>query len=223
MNKALFLMLAASVSLNVYLVNVEVVVKDDLDQEYIERPSRDHISIAQAAVEKDDKSESREKAECSPKVVEKIIYKEREPEPTSRARSNSLREITENDLDSISKDKMQELAQAHLEDWDKKSKNFFEYRLGLSPSQQNDYERLKVEMEGEISSMLQQNTPQGESLEGRMISSEEMMRMGRIHKKYADKLKNAFGPSAYEEYISFREGYNRELARSSRGAFGVNF
>lgn len=55
MNKILFGLLTASVAMNFYLVNVEVVVKDDLDQEVapeVIEQSTDTISIAQAAVAK---------------------------------------------------------------------------------------------------------------------------------------------------------------------------
>lgn len=228
MNKVLFLMLSASVAMNVYLVNVEVVVKDELDQEYAPNPEKDQITIAQAGVRKDkngnlgkkQSAKKPKKEECSPKVVEKIVYKTA-PEQSSEPESQALRTITENDLESMSNDQMRELAQDYREDWRKKSKEFFEYRLGLSPSQQSDYERLKLAMEDEIAQMFQRRGDVEN--EPRVMTPEEMAQMGRIHEKYADKLKTAFGPAAYEEYISFRQRYNRGLAQESRGMFGVNF
>ena len=53
MNKLLFGLLGASVALNFYLVKVDVVVKDDLDEEYHEPTPIDQISVAQAGIRKD--------------------------------------------------------------------------------------------------------------------------------------------------------------------------
>lgn len=226
MNKALLFMLGASVAMNVYLVNVEVVVKDELDQEYVEEPERDRITLAQAAVDKTKADSDKSAKECEPKIVEKIVFREAPAREVSEAdpESEALKKITEQDLDSMSRDEMSELAATYQARWKQKSKNFFEYRLGLTPSQQGDYEKLKVAMESEISEMLRQSSPDNwEEGHSRMLGPEEMVEMGRIHQKYADKLKTTFGPAAYEEYIAFREKYNQALAKENKGIFGIQF
>ena len=226
MNKALFMMLAMSVALNVYLVNVEVVVRDDLDREYIEQPKTDHISIAQAAVEKSgEKSSEKTVSDCEPKIVEKIVY--REAAQTAAAndiKEGALKSITKKDLEAMSAQEMGELAKRYEKEWQQKSQKFFEYELGLSPSQQNDYLALKTSMEEEISSMLGKSAT-GEKREGpRMMTPEEMVEMGRIHQKYVNKLKAAFGDNAYNEYINFREAYNRKIADDIvGGVYSVSF
>jgi len=200
----LFLLLGTSVALNIYLVNVEVVVKDELDQEAPEtfQSAGDSISIAQAAPQKQ---------ECEPKVVEKIVekvvYKD---------------EPLEEKVDRLGKEESEKLVSEYREKWKEKSQEFFDYRLGLSPSQQQEYHSLKELMEKEITRMLQKEAGVKEG-EGHMLTSQEMVKMGDIHEKYEGRLKAAFGDQAYNEYIQFKNNFNKDLTKNGHGFFGITF
>lgn len=218
MKKFLFALLLLSASFNLYLVNVEVVVKDELDAENAPESfhsQSDHITLAQAALKKSGQ------VDCAPKVIEKVVEKivYRDAKKKSEKRASDHYE----DLSSLSKEEVEKLSFKYHQDWSKKSKKFFEYGLGLSDSQQRDYERIKLDMDEEINSMLYENSTESEASAGKVLSSQEMIRMGQIHKKYENKLRRAFGPAAYQEYLSFRKAYNEKLARENRGAFSVSF
>lgn len=222
MNKILLLLLSASVCMNVYLVNVEVVVKDELDQEAAE-PARDRISLAQAAIQKKTKGASKNPLEkndknCEPEIVEKVVYRDRsfanEPEELERG------QFDENDY--------KRLSERYGRSWQRESQNFFDYRLGLTPTQQEDYQKLKTSRESELAALIEKKkeSDKGTLPDGSFIlSPEEMIEMGKINQKYTAKLKNLFGQNAYQEYLSFREEFNRKIARESENGtiFSVQF
>lgn len=209
MKTALFLLLGASVAMNIYLVNVEVVVKDELDQEAPEtyQSSVDSISIAQAAPQKQ---------ECETKVVEKIVEK------IVYKKSAHREEPLPEKVDRLGKEETERLVSEYRNEWKKKSQEFFDYRLGLSASQQEEYHSLKEMMEKEISQMLKNEAGVKEG-EGHMLTSQEMVKMGSIHEKYEGRLKAAFGDQAYNEYIRFKDDYNKKLTQNGHGFFGIGF
>ncbi|MEX0798033.1 MAG: hypothetical protein WD025_01225 [Bacteriovoracaceae bacterium] len=226
MNKVLFLLLSASVGLNVYLVNVEVIVKDDLDQEYVE-PANDRISLAQAGIQKNSgKAVQKIKAkECEPKIVEKIVYKEREAREERELARDYRRDEFEQVENELSEEEYRRLSERYSQNWKRESQNFFEYGIGLTPNQQDDYERLKTARENEISRMIHEkknNLPKGS--QSFALSPEEMIELGKINEKYTTKLKNLFGQNAYQEYLSFRKSYNQKILRESQdGMFAIQF
>lgn len=211
MKKVLLVLLMGSVGLNIYLMNVEVVIKDDLDNEMI-MPMDDEISLAQSGIQKPAKKLAA-KVECEPKIIEKIVYKEKAPE-----------EKEEIEIKSSNKKAPMDIKEVHA-NWFAESNEFFENRLALTADQVASYYDLKTRREQEINGYImpkmEESREQGQAVY--MFTAEDTIAIGKINQRYLEKLKEAFGDIAYQEYQQFKSTYNQRLIHNDNSSYTIEF
>ncbi|MCO4753454.1 MAG: hypothetical protein KC478_03185 [Bacteriovoracaceae bacterium] len=205
MNKLLLSLLGASVALNFYLVKVDVVVKDDLDQEYVEPTPVDQISVAQASLQRES---AKSCPPCEKKAeLSKVTARECEEEQTAL-------------VPKFDKQDFEKKIAEVRESFEKDTIRFFEYELGLTSAQVNNYKNLQVERDAAIANYIDGRV---DSNGGFMPSPEQMVDLAQIDKKYIQKLKSAFGESAYEDYIKYRDNFNRRLREQDQFHYSIQF
>lgn len=193
MNKLLFSLLGASVALNFYLVKVDVVVKDDLDEEYHEPAPIDQISVAQAGIRKGESN-------CPP--CEKQV------------KCTGSKDIVKNQkLDEETTSKV-------TKQFEQDSQRFFEYTLNLSSDQIDVYYQLKEERIKEITEYLNSKYGQASTV---TLTTDEMLEMAKIDKDYDGMLKEVFGETSFNDYQKFRENFNKKLIEDGKMEYLIQF
>tara|TARA_B100001971_G_C18267172_1_gene594338 strand:+ start:4452 stop:5057 length:606 start_codon:yes stop_codon:yes gene_type:complete len=195
MNKLLFGLLGASVALNFYLVKVDVVVKDDLDEEYHEPTPIDQISVAQAGIRKDASENN-----CPP--------------CDKNFKCSDSKDIVKNE--QVSEETFQKIRKQFEMD----SQRLFEYTLNLSSEQIDIYYQLKEERSKEITEYLNNKYGQASTV---TLSTDEMLEMGRIDKQYDNMLIEVFGETSFNDYKKFKDSFNKKLIEDGKMEYTIQF
>jgi hypothetical protein len=200
--------LVGSVALNIYLINTEVIVKNDLDSDFMEM--NDEITIAQSAVKK-----PRIVIKNHKKNIEKIS-KDLMPEKVSEASDAS--EYTEDRYPVDDQDQYQKSKEV----WKENVTSFLDLDLKLDVEQIESYFKLEKQREMEISSFMSPKI--GEENDGPyLFTVEDNVALGKINEKYLKKLKTSFGDEAYTQYIKFRQNTNKKLIKSGDSHYFAEF
>ncbi|MFT6631041.1 MAG: hypothetical protein ACJAS4_000987 [Bacteriovoracaceae bacterium] len=200
--------LVGSVALNIYLINTEVIVKNDLDSDFMEM--NDEITIAQSAVKK-----PRIVIKNHKKNIEKIS-KDLMPEKVSEASDAS--EYTEDRYPVDDQDQYQKSKEV----WKENVTSFLDLDLKLDVEQIESYFKLEKQREMEISSFMSPKI--GEENDGPyLFTVEDNVALGKINEKYLKKLKISFGDEAYTQYIKFRQNTNKKLIKSGDSHYFAEF
>jgi hypothetical protein len=200
--------LVGSVALNIYLINTEVIVKNDLDSDFMEM--NDEITIAQSAVKK-----PRIVIKNHKKNIEKIS-KDLMPEKVSEASDAS--EYTEDRYPVDDQDQYQKSKEV----WKENVTSFLDLDLKLDVEQIESYFKLEKQREMEISSFMSPKI--GEENDGPyLFTVEDNVALGKINEKYLKKLKIYFGDEAYTQYIKFRQNTNKKLIKSGDSHYFAEF
>lgn len=202
-------LLLGSVTLNIYLINTEVIVSNDLDSDLIEL--NDEITIAQSALKKPKITIKNHK-----KVIEKIsqdLMPEKKNSPLEKT------EVSEEKYPAIDG---QDQYEKSKELWRESVTSFFDMDLQLDPRQIESYFKLEKEREAEISRFMAPKI--GDENDGPyLFTVEDNVALGKINEKYLNLLKSSFGKEAYDEYIQFRQSTNRRLIKSGDTHFYAEF
>jgi hypothetical protein len=200
--------LIGSVALNIYLINTEVIVKNDLDSDFMEM--NDEITIAQSAVKK-----PRIVIKNHKKNIEKIS-KDLMPEKVTEVRDAP--EYTEDRYPVDDQDQYQKSKEV----WKENVTSFLDLDLELDVEQVESYFKLEKQREMEISSFMSPKI--GEENDGPyLFTVEDNVALGKINEKYLKKLKTSFGDEAYTQYIKFRQNTNKKLIKSGDSHYFAEF
>ncbi|MAX67003.1 MAG: hypothetical protein QF441_15875 [Bacteriovoracaceae bacterium] len=197
--------LLTSVCFNIYLLNTEVVVKDDLDSDIIE-PLDDHISVAQSALKKTKKPVRNNSKKL--KEIEKSFFPNKdsnEAEVSNKTESNFSEKDYENSQQA----------------WKDTVTEYLEYELRVPFTSIQTYFDIQKQREQEISEYMApklQNTD-----ETYLFTMEDNIEMAKINSKYLKRLQETLGEKAYREFINFRQKYNKKMIESGEGHFYIDF
>ena len=202
--------LVGSVALNVYLINTEVIVKNDLDSDFMEM--NDEITIAQSAVKK-------------PKIVIKNHKKNIEKIsqdllPKKKKLKKESSEYTDESYPGKGPDEYQKSKEV----WNENVTNFLDLELNLEEDQVESYFTLEKARDFEISDFMVTKMGQGEDEETPyLFTVEDNVALGKINEKYLNKLKASFGEDAYDKYIKFRQESNKRNMKNRDSHFYAEF
>jgi len=214
MKKLLFVLLSVSLGLNLYLINVEVLVTDDMDYGaddlLIEDVKiNDQISLAQSAIKKNAGCENTAKG-----IQEDFTNKE------TVVKDAVVKAGVKKEGLTLSHEDLQK-------QWFEESNDYFRDVLRLAPEQMAAYYELKVRREEEWDKYLRPKMERNQTLYGKeatlMLTSDDMIVMGKLNEKFAKLLTGTFGEESYLDYKSYIEEYNRRSYAENNGAFHIEF
>lgn len=205
MKKILILSLLISVSFNLYLVNVEYVVKDDFESDYapINEPLErvDEVKLAQSSVLKKQILKPKKSCKCSESL-----------RAAKEEMSDNLEgQITE--AQKYSEQYIQEQVEKKLAQWVEDSDKFFYDELGLSSEQIARYRELARSRQKEIDAYFSKKhkaSDKGEEV-AYLYTSDDTIFMGKITEVYEEALKEVFGADNLSRYKNFVNEHNSLL------------
>jgi hypothetical protein len=191
--------LVGSLGMNLYFLNSEIIVQNDLDSDLIEIEIDDKISMTQSAIQKPKITINNNKKQIGE------IRKDFLPEDKSEETEANNRIIEKENYDS---QKAQIKYEEEREDWQNLITERLEREAGLEPEQVEKYFSIVDERRKAIDDYLSplfKNIPEGETL---MLGIEERVEMTKIDGIYLDKLKKTLGTEKYNLYRKFRKEFN---------------
>ncbi len=203
------LMLAGSVGLNLYLLNTEVLVSNDLEDDILEID--DEISVAQSALLR-----KKNKTPNHSKNI-KDIRNNFLPETAGKNKEGSALEESKKSRQDYDRE-----FEKAKEEWKEKLTRYMEDELGLEPPQVDQYFDIGQEREGAITRYL---APKFENAKDGpyFFSIEDNVAIGKINEKHLKQLKVEMGEEAYEQYIEYRQEYNKKAMESGNADFFMEF
>ncbi len=201
--------LLGSLSLNVYLLNTEVIVSNNLEEDTFE--VNDEISVAQSAVKKEKKF--KEKHFQNIRNIKQDLLPE--------YKTKDAEKKTEYLEDKVPDDYERDYEKAKVV-WEEKVTEYLEMDLNLDSLQIDNYFALSKDREKAISDYI---TPKVEESSDRtyMFSLEDNIEIGKINERYLGRLKSTLGEEAYNEYVKYRRKHNKNSMSSSSGNYFVEF
>lgn len=204
MKKFLTICLVFSVGLNLYLINTEHVVRDDLeaDLEDFERAPvvmNDKIQLAQSAIKKDSSGCDNKKTKIIKRKIKRV----------SKHNQAEIEDVQGNEK-SFTEEEIREKLEVSYQQWLDKSENFFIEDLRLSAEQIAAYRSLSSQRQNDINAYFDQKTKGGTdtSPSAYMFTSEDTIFMGKLAQKYERQLKEAFGEKNYRKHKNFLKNHN---------------
>jgi hypothetical protein len=201
--------LVGSVALNIYLINTEVIVKNDLDQDFMEEMN-DEITIAQSAVKK-----PRITIKNHKKNIEKISQ---DLLPKTNSNKVEASDYTDETYPGKGPDEYQKSKDV----WKENVTSFLDRDLNLQEEQVESYFNLDQAREFEISDFMGTKVGEHED-EPYLFTVEDNVALGKINEKYLNKLKASFGEEAYKQYIKFRQESNKRNMKNRDSHFYAEF
>lgn len=201
--------LLSSLSLNIYLMNTEVVVSDNLTEDDM---VEDELILAQSAIKKPSIQKSKNLNKAAQDIKGKILNTvpanvvEDDEAPEDFSDADYEKQYQE------SKNKWQEDMRSHLE-----------RDLGIDPDYVDQYFSMAMDRDREISQIMQSHFDDSTNeKEPYVFTVEDNIQLAKINSKYLSKLKKIFGEEAYEDYVEYRNQSVRKMIESGSG-FMVEF
>ena len=199
-----------SIGLNVYLLNSEVVMHDDLDSDIIEID--DEISLAQSALQK-----KVIKIDKNGKQINKI-RKDLFPESNKNNKSTEL--VIESDDIEVNKEIN---IQANNLKWKDAIAEKFELDGNLSSKLTDKYLSIRNDRQKEIDLLLSDKFKTLKETETLFLSMEDNIEISKINEKYLNLLKEILGDKAYNLYKKAKVNFNKNSLEPNSDTFFVEF
>ena len=199
-----------SIGLNVYLLNSEVVMHDDLDSDIIEID--DEISLAQSALQK-----KVIKIDKNGKQINKI-RKDLFPESNTNNKSTEL--VIESDDIEVNKEIN---IQANNLKWKDAIAEKFELDGNLSSKLTDKYLSIRNDRQKEIDLLLSDKFKTLKETETLFLSMEDNIEISKINEKYLNLLKETLGDKAYNLYKKAKVNFNKNSLEPNSDTFFVEF
>jgi len=201
-------LLLGSIGLNIYLLNTEVVVENNLDENTFQ--VNDEIKIAQSAIKKAELSNKKHKRN------NRKIRKSFLPEDTSSPSVEHTQEKTENAVYEVQ-------YQESLTKWDEKLNQHLELDLNLTPDEIQQFNSILKKRMTAINSYMEPILREQDPEVGYMNTVEDNIEISKINITYSEYLKGFLGPVAYEAYANFRKNHNANEFQNGTSHVYVEF
>lgn len=205
-------LLTGSLGLNLYLLNSETVVKDELDSDQIIERIDDEVSIAQSALKLEKPKKSQHKKNI--KNIRENFLPEKSIDSKEERKVNNDQTPEENfDIDYEESRNI----------WKEKARDYLEVELRLPVEDIETYFNIQAEREKAIGEFM---APKFENMnpdEPYFFTVEDNVAMGKINEFYLSKLKEQMGKSAYKDLNAFRQKYNQQMIKEGKGYQFIEF
>jgi len=216
MKKLLIVLLTVSIGFNLYLIDVEYVVQDDLSQpDSLDRVEViDQVKLAQSAI-KNKKNQNNCKCK-EDSLTDKVSFKSKEDFVENQAQDR---------LAYDEKEISEKLNQKHKE-WLEKSERFFEDELRLTHDQIMRYQELSVARQIEVDEYFNPKMEalrDGDQYQAYMHTTDDTIFMGKLAEKYNKLLEETFGRSGYMAFREFVSKHNQSAIKEDKFFYTVEF
>lgn len=205
-------LLTGSLGLNLYLLNSETVVKNDLDSDQIIEKLDDEVSIAQSALKIEKPKKSQHKKNI--KNIREDFLPEKSDKTSGEQNVNNEKTPEENfDMDYEESRNI----------WKEKAREYLEVELRLPAEDIDTYFNIQTEREKAIGEFMAPKFENMNPEEPYFLTVEDNVAMGKINEFYLSKLKEQMGKGAYKDLNTFRQKYNQKMIKEGKGHHFIEF
>jgi hypothetical protein len=195
-----FFSFSASISLNLYLLNTDVLVSDTLDTEEADFQTQrlDQLSMTQSSLKK----------QITPKLNKKNSHEQ------AKHKKKAIKEKVGDDFEKK--------YMAAQEKWKENLSEFLTHELQLDPQMEHTYQKIKSQRADAISKYFDDKKDLNPDLTY-LYTIEDGIALGKLDEHYYHKMQDHLGTETFQRYLRFRKQFNQKMLESEDGHFMVDF